>query len=76
MSDDANGETPMPDDQKIIEALQSAQAALNPLSGFLRKGNAIDRRHLETVRVQIDAALTKMTTYLHGARTDLQPSAN
>ena len=47
-------------DQEIIEALRSAQAALNPLSGFLRKGNPITRRYLETVRDQIDAALTKM----------------
>lgn len=50
----------MPDDQKIIEALRSAQAALNPLSGFLRKGTPITRRYLETVRDQIDAALAKM----------------
>ena len=52
--------TLMDTDQEIIEALQSAQAALNPLSGFLRKGTPITRRYLETVRDQIDAALTKM----------------
>ena len=46
--------------QEIIEALRSVQAALNPLSGFLRKGTPITRRYLETVRDQIDAALTKM----------------
>ena len=47
-------------DQEIIKALEAAQAALNPLSGFLRKGTPITRRYLETVRDQIDAALTKM----------------
>ena len=46
--------------QEIIEALKAAQAALNPLSGFLRKGTPITRRYLETVRDRIDAALTKI----------------
>ena len=50
----------MDTDQEIIEALQSAQATLNPLSGFLRKSTPITRRHLETVRNRIDAALAKM----------------
>ncbi len=49
-------------EREIIEALAAAQAALNPLSGFLRKGNPITRRYLETVCDQIDAALAKMTT--------------
>lgn len=35
---------------KLVEASGSAQAALNPLSGFLRKGTAVDRRHIEKVR--------------------------
>ena len=47
-------------EREIIEALAAAQAVLNPLSGFLRKGTPITRRYLETVRDQIDAALAKM----------------
>ncbi len=52
---------PRPDDQEIIKALGMAQAALNPLSGFVRKGNPITRRHLEATRERIDACLVGMT---------------
>ena len=54
--------TLMDPDQEIIEALRLAQATLNPLSGFLRKGTPTTRRYIETVCDQINAVLAKMTT--------------
>lgn len=38
-------------------ALETAQAILNPLSGYVRKGDAIKRRSLDAARDKIRAAL-------------------
>ncbi len=51
---------PRPDDQEIIKTLEMAQAALNPLSRFLRKGNPVTRRCLEATRARIDNCLAGM----------------
>ncbi len=49
------------DRRKILEALQSAQAALNPLSGFLRKGSPKTERHLEATRNKIRSAIDRLS---------------
>ena len=45
----------------MLEALGQAQGLLNPLSGFVKQGNAIQRRHLDKVRDEIRAAIAKAT---------------
>ena len=42
---------------QIQDALFSAQAVLNPTSGFLKKGDKGSRAYLEEVRIKIRAAL-------------------
>ena len=43
----------------MLEALGQAQGLLNPHSGFVKQGNAIQRRHLDKVRDEIRAAIAK-----------------
>jgi predicted NBD/HSP70 family sugar kinase len=43
--------------EQLRSALSSAQAALNPASGFLKRGNTKSKRYLEGVRDKIRAAL-------------------
>lgn len=47
------------DMRKVREALAEAQGALNPLSGFLRRGQGgATQRYLENVRDKLRAAIT------------------
>ncbi len=47
--------------QEILEALRSAQAALNPLSGFLRRRSPKAERHLEATRDKIRSAINLLS---------------
>jgi hypothetical protein len=41
----------------VLEALYKAQATLNPMSGFLKKGTPKHRKYIEEVRDDIRAAI-------------------
>jgi hypothetical protein len=41
---------------EIDEAIELALAALNPISGFLRRRPAVAERYLESVRIKLRAA--------------------
>lgn len=43
----------------MLDALESAQALLNPMSGFVKRGDAKAQKHLEDRRDMIRAALAK-----------------
>ena len=43
--------------QMMAKALKKSQAVMNPISGFLKKGDAKRRRHIENAREDVRAAL-------------------
>ena len=47
---------------ELLAALRLAQAVINPLSGFMKRGNPKSRKYIERLGDQIRAAIAKATT--------------